>query len=790
MSGSVIGRDVPRRDAEDKLRGRTRYTVDRSGPGMLHAALRRAEVPAGRLVRVDVAPALALPGVHAVVTGEDAPGLYGIGIADHPLMATDVIRYTGEPIAAVAAETLELAQAAAAAIVVDVEPLPALLTLAAATAPGARELHPGWAEYEEIIEGGGRAGNVAWEATVVRGDSDAAFARDDVVIVEGEYEVGRQNQASLEPRVALARYEDGRYVIETSTQHPWAVRAAVARLLGTPEAAVRVVVPAVGGGFGQKFEASVEPFVALLAQRTGRLVKISLTREEEMRNALCRENAQIRIRSAVTAEGEIVAREAVVLMDCGAYGGEQCFLTTMTAHTLMGNYRLGSVRLVSRAVYTNTPPTGAFRACNGVYCTFALERHTDEICAALELDRWDFRRSNVLGDADIGATGQVFEGDVLAPMLEKMDDLRAQAPAPPQDGRLFGRAVTVGTWFIFVGPSAATINLNPDGSATLVTAGVEIGSGSMVQALPQIVADRLGLEPSDVIVRAADTDAAGFDMGVGGGRTTVSLGAASADAGDEVRRKLLDAAADLLEAAAEDLVLEGGEVLVRGVPSSRLSFVEVIAHAQARTGPISGTGAFTARGTSAAPGCAAGHMIEALDLPVFAVHECDVAVDPETGHVEVLAYRVVQDVGRAINPQAIAGQVQGGVIQGLGYALHEELTFGADGRSRQAGLESYRLPLAGDSVAVDLVLHEGAPSFGPLGAKGAGEVPILNVGAAVANAVADATGTHVQRLPLTPPRVLGLLLGAPDRVDLGHIGPSWRDNVLADPDALVRAATL
>jgi CO/xanthine dehydrogenase Mo-binding subunit len=189
------------------------------------------------------------------------------------------------------------------------------------------------------------------------------------------------------------------------------------------------------------------------------------------------------------------------------------------------------------------------------------------------------------------------------------------------------------------------------------------------------------------------------------------------------------------------------------------------------------------------PGCAAGHMIEALDLPVFCVHECDAAVDPDTGHVEVLDYRVVQDVGRAINPRAVHGQIQGGVVQGLGYALHEELTVGADGRLEQGGFETYRLPLAGDVVPVRCHLHEGAPSFGPLGAKGAGEVPILNVGAAVANAVADAIGKPVHRLPLTPVRVLGLIVGAEDDVRLPHIGPSWRDNVLADPDALIAAAS-
>jgi CO/xanthine dehydrogenase Mo-binding subunit len=790
VSAGVIGADLPRRDAEDKLRGRTRYTVDSGRVGMLHAALRRADLPAARIVRVETAAARAMPGVHAVVTADDAPGLYGIGVADHPLFATGEVRYHGEPIAAVAAETPEQARAAADAVVVELEALPAGLTMAAALASGARDIHPTWRDSDVLVDGGERGGNVAWEATVVRGDTDAAFARDDVVVVESEFASGRQNQAPLEPRACVASYEDGRFVIETSTQVPWPVRNSTARLLGVSPADVRVVVPAVGGGFGMKFEVSLEPFAALLARASGRPVKLVNSRTDEMLTALCRENAEIRIRSAVTRDGQILAREAVVLMDCGAYGGEQPFLTTMTAHTLGGNYRLGAVRLVSRAVYTNTAPTGAFRACNGTYNSFALERHTDEICAAIGMDRLEFRRRNVLGDGDMGATGQVFEGDVLLPMLDRMTALRdAARPVPmPADGRLRGTATVVGTWFVFVGPSAATVHLNADGGATLVTAGVEIGSGSTVQALPQIVADALGIRPEDVVVRAADTDAAGYDVGVGGGRTTVSLGAAGLAACEEVKAKLLDVAADMLEASPADLRLADGFVQVAGTPMARLSIAEVAAHAQAVVGPISGSGAFTGRGAAALPGCAAGHMIDALDIPIFAVHECEVAVDPETGHVEVLAYRVVQDVGRAINPRAIGGQIQGGVVQGLGYALHEEVTIGEDGQIRQRGFETYRLPLATDVVPVQVDLYEGAPSFGPLGAKGAGEIPILNVAAAVACAVADATGTPVQRIPLTPPRVLGLLLGRESAPDLAHVPTSWRDNVLTDPDALVAAA--
>ncbi len=773
--------DYPRRDARDKLHGRTKYTIDRTTGGLLHAAIRRADVASARLLRVDVSAARKMPGVRAIVTAGDAPGRHGIGVADHSLFAADMIRYHGEPIAAVAADSLEQAEAAAAAIVAEPTPLPAVVTMAEALAPGAPLVHPAWESYEELFTGGKRAGNVAWEAIVDRGDVDAAFSRPDVEIIESTFRVGRQNHVSLEPRAVVASYEDGRFHIETSTQVPWTVRDATAKLLGVPPSQIRVTVPAVGGGFGLKFDWALEPFAALLARAAGRPVRLVNTRQQEMATCLCRENAEIRIRSAVTKDGEIVGREAVVLMDCGAYGGEQIFLSTMTAHTLGGNYRLGSVRLATRAIYTNTPPNGAFRACNGVYNTFALERHSDEICAAIGMDPIEFRLRNVLGDKDIGATGQVFRGDVLKPMLETMVEWRASRPSkePLAAGRLYGRATTVGTWFVFVGPSAATVNLNPDGGVTLVTSGVEIGSGSMMQSLPQIVADALGLRPDDVVVRQADTDAAGYDVGIGGGRQTVSLGAASLAACAEVRKKVLELASDMLEAAPEDLVLQDGRVSIVGVRGSGVTIAQVAQRAQQLTGPISGSGAFTGPGVAAMPGCAAGHFIEAIDMPVFAVHECEVAVDPDTGHVEVLSYAVVQDVGRALNPRAIQGQIQGGVVQGLGYALHEEITIDPQGRVRQAGLEAYRVPLAPDVVPVEARLHEGAPSIGPLGIKGAGEVPILNVAATVACAASHATGKSLSELPMTPPRVLELLMGVSAPTTLNHISSRWRENVLS-----------
>lgn len=792
MSAAQLGENLNRRDAEDKLRGRTQFAIDRFPRRSLHTALKRSDIAAGRIISVDISAARALKGVRAIIVAEDAPGFEGIGVHDRQLFASEYIRYYGEPIAAVAADTLEIAVAAAKLIIVDVEPLTPLVTMTESLAAGARLIHPDWQLYHQS-EPGTRGGNVAWEATVVRGDTDAAFARDDVTVIESSFTVGRQNQAYLEPRVCVAEFKDGRYTLETSTQVPWAVRKVTAELLGVPESSVRVTVPPVGGAFGGKFESAIEPFAALLAKRTGRPVRIVNSRQTEMLTAPARDNADIKIRSAIDLHGRIVGREATVLMDAGAYSGETGFLTAMTSYTLGGIYELGSVRLVCQAVYTNTPPTGAFRSCNGIYNNFALERHTQDIARTIGMDLLSFKLLNAVRDGSPSAIGQRNDGTIVGPLLERLDKLSSSSPTTRRhlavdgklpDGRLFGEATVVGAWFVFIGPSASTVNLNPDGSVTVVTSGVEIGSGSMMQSIPQIVSHTLGVDVSAVNVLAADTDASGYDVGVGGGRTTVSLGGASTAACEDVKKKMLAVAADYLEANVIDLEFIDGAATVRGIPGLQMTVAEIADHAQKTVGPLSGSGSFNKRGTTRAPGCVAGHMVDGLEMPIYTAHNCEIALDPDTGHLEILAYRTVQDVGRAINPRAIEGQIQGGIVQGLGYAIHEEITIDDLGRIEQEGFETYRLPLATDSVPVEIELFEDAPSYGPFGAKGAGEIPIVSVGAAVACALAAATGQQVQQLPLTPPRVQRIISGIEPELTLDHISSDWRENTLADPAAL------
>ena len=771
--------NLPRRDSHDKLLGRTRYTIDSITSDSLHAVLLRSDVSCGKIKKLEIEKALKMNGVKAIATIEDAPGYHGLGIADTTIFANKVVRYHGEPIAAIAATTRAQAVKAAAKISLEIEPLKPVLTMEEALSDNARLVHPNWSEYEVLQENSSRQKNIAWQATVSRGDTLRAFRRKDVTIVEGSYSVGRQSHVTFEPRSAIASYADGRFHITSSTQVPWTVRHVVAKVLDVDESRIRVSVPPVGGGFGLKFDCSLEPYAAILAKLTGRTVSIVNTRKEEQMTCLCRENADLKIRSAVTAQGEIVGREATVLMDAGAYGGEQVFLSTMTAHTLGGNYKLGSVNLATLVVYTNTPPNGAFRACNGVYNTFALECHTDEICRAIDMDPIEFRKRNVLGDSDIGATGQKFKGDVLKPMLDKaLSSYGSHKKNVLCDGRLYGRSTTVGTWFIFIGPSSATVNLNADGSATLVTSGVEIGQGTMVQALPQIVGANLGINPEKVIVKAADTDASGHDLGVGGGRTTVSIGAASETACLEVRQKLLNFASKILQTEKEKLIIENDRIEIFGFPGSGIKVSDAVTQAEAEIGPISGTGSFTNPGTPSMPGCAAGHFIDAIDIPVHAVHDCEVAVDQDTGHIEILSYRVIQDVGRALNPRAIHSQIQGGVAQGLGYAINEEITFNKDGSFRQQDFGTYKIPGSLDIVPIDFHFHEGAPSIGPFGAKGAGEIPILNVGASIGCAVANATGKTVNQLPLTPPKVLQIIDRPSGEFDLSYIKSNWSENII------------
>jgi CO/xanthine dehydrogenase Mo-binding subunit len=766
---TVVGTSMVRGDAADKARGAAVYAIDHEEARQLHAKLLRSPVPSGRIVRLDVARAKAMPGVRGVVTAADAPGRTGWIVADQPLMASEVVRFAGEPIACVAADTEAQAAAAVAAIELEIEPLPAVVDLDAAVADGSPLVHPDW-ETHTLAFAGPRGGNVSWEVDLERGDVEAGFAAADVV-VEDEYVVPRQHQLYLEPRACVARYEHGRYVVHTTTQYAFNVRKTTAAYLGVREAAVRVVVTAVGGGFGGKLDATLEPFCCLLARRTGRPVKLVNTRREEFVAGAPRENAVVRIRSAVDREGRILARDAECLLDAGAYSGEGPFCVANPPLVLAATYRLDAARVRSRLVYTNTAPTGAFRGVQATYCVFAVEQHMDHIAREIGMDRRELRLRNVLGEGDEGPTGQrlddpAFEDafaavERLAPWGERADiGFACQAPGlrpvPSATLPLRGVGIAATMWSTFGGPASASLKLNEDGTVAIITAGTEIGSGAMTTAAVQVVAEELGMRPEDVVLLPVDTDVAGYDMGVQGSRTAYNVGNALRTASAQVRDQVLAVAAQALEIAPDDLELVDSAVQPVGDPARAMSMAAIAQTGLWSTGPIMGQGAFVSPPLDVPPGCTVGSLIPGIHVPTYHVHLAEVEVDPGTGRVTIVRYVVAQDVGRILNEAQIEGQIQGAVLQGVGYALYENLRM-EGGQYLDTTLETYRVPTALDAPPIEIALLEHPSPDGPYGAKGVAEPPIIPVAAAVSCAITDAIGVPFNRLPITPFDVLAAL---------------------------------
>lgn len=752
---TLIGSSVRRVDGEAKVRGAAVYCMDYEEARMLHAGLLRSPVPAGRIVRLDLSRALALPGVRAAATSADAPRLTGLIVKDQGIFARNVVRYAGEPVAAVAAETPEQVAAALAAIELEIEPLPAATDLRSALDDGAPPVHPGWESYEAVD--GTRHGNLAWEATLNRGDVEAAFARADVTIVEDEFEVPRQHQSYIEPRCAVAHFDNGRYVIHSSTQFPFLVRDRVAEILGVRSSQVRIVVPTVGGGFGGKLDSGPEPYCAILARKAGRPVKLVYSRSEEFVAATMRENAIVRIRSAVTRDGDVVGQEALCLMDAGAYSGETPIIAALPGLAFPSAYRFGSVHYTTRVAYTNTPPTGAMRGVCGPYVVFALERHLDNIANELGLDRRELRVCSAYRDGDRFPSGQEVQHAGLLDAFERIEQVAPWAEVSRR--RPFrGVGLAAVTWLTNPSAGSATVKLNEDGTVGLVTAATEIGSGAVAAGVVQIVASELGISPDDIVLTAPDTDVSAYDGGAQGSRTLVHSGEAARRAAEGLREQVLATASELLERPGDDIELAGGRARPRDGDAGEagLTLAEIAQAAVASGGPLVASGGFASPPVAVDADSMSGAFFTFMNAPSFHVHLAEVEVDPDTGKVTIVRYVVAQDVGKAINPTGIEGQIHGGVLQGIGYALYEDVHL-VDGHVFEHDLESYRLPTSGDAPPIEIILLEHPSLHGPYGAKGAGEPPIVPVAAAVANAVSDAVGRSFDRLPITPFAVLAAL---------------------------------
>ena len=773
---SALGTSPERSDGDAKVRGEAVFGADLVRSGMLWAVLVRSSVAAGALRGIDAKPALAIDGVLEVVTAADVPDWRtGVIVSDMPMLAADYVAYEGEPVAIVIAESRAAAEAGARSVAVDIEPVEPVSTPEQALAPGARLVHPEWNRF--AVAGGadiGRNGNVVAEVVHDPGDLDEAFAAADFV-VEGTYRTPRQYQAHLEPKMALATYESGRYTIEVSHQYPFRLRDRVAQILGVAPSAVRVVGHHIGGGFGAKLDVSLEAFAALLAQRYRCPVRMQHTALEERLAAPCRANAITAVRSAVRRDGTILATDVEIVSDSGAYANNGPALSSIPMFVFGSIYRVGTARIWTRNVYTNTAPTGAYRGVNGPWLVFANERHMDAIADALGRDRREFRLASLARDGDLMRNGQPLEQvSILREAFDRVDAVapwrdtvsrngrqqdtveRRSRPGEARADQLRGVGQAAAIWLTNPMPGHATVKLNEDGTATVITSATENGSGAVATGLRQIAAEALGLATGHVTVTMPDTDATGYDAGSQGSRTTHVVGRAIADASAEVRSQVLDRASQMLEAAADDLVITDGVVSVAGVPTAGVTLGQVAQAATWSEGPIAAGASYVTPTPPHDPLCATGMLIKGWPTPTYHLHQAEVSVDAVTGHVTVDRYIVCQEVGRAVHPDAITGQIQGGVAQGLGFALSERVDLD-HGRYVQRTFKQHGLPLAADVPRVEAIVMEHADPAGPFGAKGAAEPPVVPVAAAVANAVAHAIGAPVDALPITPEAVLDAL---------------------------------
>ena len=754
----VLERNHPRVDAYEKVTGRATYASDVYLPGMLACKLLPSTRSHARIVRLDTSKAASHPGVRCVITGTDFPDFrFGSGaLRDRYVMPREVVNFIGEPIAAVAADDEAAAQEAIELIEVEYEDLPAVVNPLSAIGSGAATVHPELENYEGY--GFTLGHNVSTLLDADRGDVDQAF-RDADVVVEDVYRSQGINQGFLEPMACVADVEpNGRLVIYASTQGPYQIRAALASVLEIPVSRIRVVAMELGGGFGAKLRLAFEAFPALLAMKTGRPVKLVNTREEVFTMNGPRLPVTNYIRSGVMQDGTIVAREAYTIFDVGAYLGAGP--NSGIGHGI-GAYRVPNFRLRSYGVYTNKIYVGSYRASGVADMTFAVESHMDRIAHELGMDAYDLRVKNALREGDVSVSGAVVPTNGLMETLEAIRE-KIDWPRDLEDGHGVGLALC--EWRSGSGPSTASISVNDDGTVSLLTGSVDI-SGSDT-SLAAIAAEALGIPMENVVVSKRDTDQAPYTGQSGGSRIVYSQGTAVQRAAENTIEKLTALAAERLGLPEDALACEDGRIYVMDNEPQGLTFAQLAAASiTSRGGPIIGTASLSSMPYT----------------PVFAAQAAEVKVDRATGQVKVLRYIQAQDVGTAINPMAVEGQLDGGVVQGIGRALTEDQQFDPEtGAVRNPSFASYLMPLAIDLPELENVLINVPAPDGPFGARAVAEPPGFGPPAAIANAVYDAVGVRIKELPLSGERVLAALNGQNADIDFDVDALRRAEGVAAD----------
>ena len=772
-SVNAIGARAPRLEAQDKVAGFARYTDDLYAPNMLHGALLGSPYAHAAIISCDTAAARALPGVKAVLTGADFPHRTGSFVKDETPLARDQVRYVGEPVAAVAAVDLATAREALRLIEIGYEERPAVYSVDDALADGAPRVHEQFSTYDKLnLRGSDKFaprqptgdGNVFWRVDISEGDVDTAWSECDVV-VENEYETQAQHHVYMEPCGALAEADmSGRVTIWSSSQSVNQVQAKVADALGIEMSRIRAVSPRVGGAFGGKGGMHVQPVAAALALATKRPVKIVLSRTEDFEMLRSRHPSRYRIKTGAKRDGTLVAREIEAVFDGGAYADESPAVMCFGVFSARGPYNIPHVRGSGVAVYTNKLRTGSFRGFGGPQAAFASESQLDELAAQLDMDPIELRLKNAMHTGDRFFGGQKVESCGFADCLDAVRDAARAANAGAQSEAAPGKRRGVGYASVVQicgsHSTAAHAHLQPDGTVALSTGVVDLGQGSDT-VLSQICAGALDIPLDHVSFATPDTDTSPYNWKTSASRVTYTAGRAVLAATNEIRDQVIDSAAEMLECATEDLELRpGGRVGLKGVPDREVSFREISSRAHFRTGgPIMGSHALMFDGEKVDPKRAIfdGFVFDNFGIYVFGAHAIEVEVDEATGKVDVLRAWCAHDVGKAINPAAVEGQIQGGFVQGLGYALVEEMVWD-DGRLVNPSLMDYKVPGILDTpIQITPIIIEDPEPTGPFGAKGIGEPGLVPVAPAIANAVFDATGTRVRSLPLTSEKVLTAL---------------------------------
>ena len=744
----IVGRSLPRMDAPGKVTGTAIYAADFALPGMLYGRVLRSRDPHGRLVRIDASRAARVRGVRVVLTAADVADVrYGGSVKDEEVFARERVRFAGQPLAAVAATSPEAAAEALGAIEAVVEPLPPIVDVTEALAAGAPLVHEGWASYTAlpILH---RDGNVCNRARIVVGDVERGFEEADRIF-EHRFVTRSVHQGYTEPRAAVAQWDSaGQVTVWSNTQLPFEIQSTLSEILQVAPSKVRVVVPGVGGGFGGKLRVGVEHFAALLARKTGRAVKVMTTSEEELTAAYARQPAIVELRTGVTRDGRLLAREGRLWFDTGAFAGSGPGVASVATLMLAGPYRIPHLLLEGYAVYTNKTNFGSFRAPSGPQANFAVESQMDIIADALGLDPLDFRLKNIVREGEEGPTGQVLTAVGLEECLRKAAAAIGWHDRRPGPRR--GKGIACGWWTTTGGSSGVYVKVNPDGTVALNTGAAEIGTAALTGAA-QVLAEDLGVELADINVVSADTLSTPFDFGAQGSRTAFAVGNACRAAVADLKRQVLALAARQLGVDEGALELRDGAV-VAPAEGKRMTLAELARISQASGGGLIAHGTFVAPPTPYDAKRVEGHVYPAFHSPSFHAHAVDLSVDTDTGEVTIHRYVVAQDVGFAMNPTYIEGQIEGGVAQGLGQALSEEIVYDA-GRVLNANLTDYKMPTAVDVPRIDTILVQHPSLVGPFGAKGVGEPPNIEPPAAVANAVASATGVRITSLPMTAEKI-------------------------------------